>query len=438
MGVVEFGWLKINRSGTNFSNETSGEHRHVAEAAAKKWGRKRWYVLGAVVLLIAFIWWRHSGTATAHAPAATTVGVVAAVSGSMPVTLDELGTVTPTATVTVLPQISGYITQVAFTEGETVTQGQFLVQIDPRPYQIQLEQDQAAYAKDAAVLGQAKSDLARFEKLAAQDSISEQQVSDQRFLVQQDAATVQADQANIDTARLDLVYCHITAPVAGKIGLRLVDVGNYVTSGSSTGLAVVTTVSPTTVIFSVAQTNLSAVLVRLGQGAVLPATAFASDDTTKLEDGTLAAVDNQVNTSTGMVRLRATYDNADDALFPNEFVNVHLLVDTLTNAVLVPSSAVQSGAPGSYVYVLQPDNTVHVQVVSTGPTDGTNTVITKGVAVGDVVVTDGIDRLAEGMKVQLPPNAPKASGTGKVAGRHHHHLWGGGGSSGSASGAPTS
>lgn len=405
------------------------------EPAVKKRSRKRWWILGALVLLIAFIWWRHSGGTKQHAAAAPTVGVAKAVSGNMPVILDELGTVTPNATVTVLPQISGYITQVAFTEGETVTAGQFLVQIDPRPYQIQLEQYQAAYAKDFAVLGQAKSDLARYEKLAAQDSISEQQVADQRFLVQQDAATVQSDQANIDTAKLDLVYCHITSPVAGRVGLRLVDIGNYVTSSSSTGLAVVTTIAPTTVIFSVAQANLSPVLVRLGQGATLPATAYASDDTTKLEDGTLAAVDNQVDTSTGMVRLRATYANADGALFPNEFVNVHLLVDTMQNAVLVPSTAVQSGAPGSYVYVLQPDNTVHVQVVTTGPTDGTNTVITKGVAVGDVVVTDGIDRLAEGMKVQLPPNAPAASGT-KGKGKHHHH-WGGGDSGGSGSAAPS-
>lgn len=414
----------------------------MAEPAAKKRGRKRWYVLGAVVLLIAFIWWRHSGSTKAHAAAAPTVGVAKAVTGNMPVTLDELGTVTPTATVTVLPQISGYITQVAFTEGEDVTAGQFLVQIDPRPYQIQLEQYQAAYAKDFAVLGQAKSDLARYEKLAAQDSISEQQVDDQRFLVQQDAATVQSDQANIDTAKLDLVYCHVTSPVAGRVGLRLVDIGNYVTASSTTGLAVVTTVSPTTVIFSVAQANLSSVLVRLGQGAALPATAYASDDTTKLEDGTLAAVDNQVDTSTGMVKLRATYANADGALFPNEFVNVHLLVDTMQNAVLVPSSAVQSGAPGSYVYTLQPDSTVHVQVVSTGPTDGTNTVITKGIAVGDVVVTDGIDRLAEGMKVQLPPNAPAASSTAvtstsvKSKGKHHHHLWGGGSGGSGTSGAP--
>jgi multidrug efflux system membrane fusion protein len=184
----------------------------------------------------------------------------------MPEVLDELGTVTPITTVTVLPQISGYITQVAFTEGQSVTAGQFLVQIDPRPYQIQLEQYQAALAKDSAALAQARSDLARYQKLAAQDSISAQQVADQQFLVAQDEAATKSDQANIDSAKLDLVYCHITSPITGRVGLRLVDIGNYVTSGSSTGLAVVTSISPTTVIFSVSQTDLAPVLTRLGQG----------------------------------------------------------------------------------------------------------------------------------------------------------------------------
>ena len=408
----------------------------MAEPAGRRRGRKRWYFLAALVLLVAFIWWRHSGTMKQHAPAAPSVGVAKAVTGSMPVMLDELGTVTPIATVTVLPQISGYLTQVGYTEGETVTAGQFLAQIDPRPYQIQLEQDQAAYAKDAAVLGQARADLARYAKLLAQDSISEQQVDDQQYLVQQEQGTLASDQANIDSAKLNLVYCHITAPVAGRVGLRLVDPGNYVTPGSATGLAVVTTISPTTVIFSVAQTDLSPILVRLGQGAQLAATAYASDDTTKLEDGTLAAVDNQVNTSTGMVKLRASFANADGALFPNEFVNVHLLVNTVQNATLVPSSAVQTGAPGTYVYVVQPDDTVKVQVVTAGPSDGTNTVITKGVDPGDVVVTDGIDRLSDGAKVQvaITPTAPPTGGT---TAHHHrrHHLWGGG-QGGGEGGAP--
>jgi len=380
-----------------------------------------------VVLLAVFIYIRHSGGGPAHTGMAPqSVGVAKAVSGSMPVTLTELGTVTPVATVTVLPQISGYLTAVPFTEGENVTAGQFLAQIDPRPYQIQLEQYEATYAKDAATLAQAQSDLARYEQLGRQDSISAQQVTDQKFLVAQDAAAAQVDQANIDTAKLDLVYCHITSPVAGRVGLRLVDPGNYVTSGSSTGIAVITTISPTTVIFSVAQTDLAPVLVRLGQGAVLPAAAYSQDDSAKLEDGTLTAVDNQVDTSTGMVKLRATFANTDGALFPNEFVNIHLLVNTLTNATLVPSAAVQTGQPGSYVYVVNADDTVSVQAVTTSVTDGTNTVITQGLKPGDVVVTDGVDRLTDGAPIviaQTPGQAPVTVPAGGK-GRHHRHKHG--------------
>jgi multidrug efflux system membrane fusion protein len=404
--------------------------------------RRRWWIIGAVILLIAVIfYWKHSGTKAPHAAAAQAVGVSKAVSGSMPETVEALGTVTPTATVTVLPQLSGYLTAVGFTEGETVTAGQFLAQIDPRPYQVDLEQYTAQQAKDAATLAQARSDLNRYEILERQDSISLQQVADQRFLVQQDAATVQVDQANIDSAKLDLAYCHITAPVAGKVGLRLVDPGNYVTSGSTTGLAVITTIAPITVIFSVPQTELAPIIARVNSGATLTASAYSSDDTTKIADGTLTAISNQVDTSTGTVNLRATFANADAALFPNEFVNIHLLVDTLQNATLVPSPAVQDGAPGSYVYVVNPDDTVSVQTVTTGTTDGTNTVITKGVKPGDVVVTDGVDRLKDGSKITIAGPAPssipapsgEAGAKGKKGGGKHKHMWqSGGGSSGSS------
>lgn len=423
----------------------------VETAGRQRKRKRRWILAALLLLLVAVIWYRHSGSGKkAHMVAPQAVGVAKAVSGSMPVVLDELGTVTPVATVTVLPQISGYLTDVAFTQGQDVAKGQFLAQIDPRPYQIALEQYQAALLKDQAALAQARSDLARYRVLAAQDSISAQQVADQGFLVQQDTAATKIDQANIDSEKLNLAYCHITAPVAGKIGLRLVDVGNYVTSGSSTGLAVITTISPTTVEFSVAQNDLAPVLVRLGQGAVLPATAYASDDVTKLEDGVLTAVDNQVDTSTGMVKLRATFANADGALFPNEFVNVHLLVNTLTNATLVPSPAVQTGAPGSYVYVVQADDTVKVQTVTTGPTDGTNTVITKGLTPGEVVVTDGVDRLSDGAKVTIasgpgaPAAAPAATSQTQAAGKgkHKHKHWFGGSGQpsggGSAAQAPAS
>jgi multidrug efflux system membrane fusion protein len=409
---------------------------------------KRWLVAVLLVILVAaFVWWRHAGTAPAAggkhgAGGPQAVGAAKAVAGPMAVTLDELGTVTPVATVTVLPQLSGYLTDVAFTEGQMVTKGQYLAEIDPRQYQILLEQDQGTLARDEAVLGQARSDLARYELLGRQKSISEQQVADQAFLVQQDEGTVKLDQANIDTANLDLAYCHITSPVDGRIGLRLVTVGNYVTSGSTTGIAVVTTVAPMSVIFSVAQADLAPVLVQMGQGASLTATAYSSDDSTKLAAGVLSAVDNQVNTSTGEVNLRAMFQNSDGSLFPNEFVNIHLLVNTLQNVTLVPSQAVQTGAPGSYVYIVNADNTVSVQKVTTGPTDGVNTVITDGVSPGDVVVTDGVDRLSDGAKVVATIAAPAAGSTAPaVTPRQHHHKhgkWNGGegNSGGNASPAP--
>jgi multidrug efflux system membrane fusion protein len=373
-----------------------------------------------VVLVIAVVaWWRHSGAPKTPHTSAQTVGVAKVTTGAMPETITALGTVTPIATVTVLPQLSGYLTEVAFTEGETVSAGQFLAQIDPRPYQVQLEQYTAQAAKDAAVLAQAKSDLARYETLQRQDSISAQQVADQKFLVLQEAAAVKADQANIDSAKLNLAYCHITAPVAGKVGLRLVDAGNYVTSGSTTGLAVITTIAPITVIFSVPQTELAPVFARLQAGASLTASAYSSDDTTKIADGVLTAVDNQVDTSTGTVKLRATFANANSVLFPNEFVNVHLLVDTLRTAVLVPAPAVQTGAPGAYVYKVNSDNTVSVQTVTVGPGNGVNTVITKGLQPGDVVVTDGVDRLSDGAAITI---AQGVAAGAAPAPRHHRHA----------------
>ncbi len=389
-----------------------------ADSVVKPKKYRRWLIIFFIIVFIGlFAFWRHQGaTGGNHPSAAQAVGVAKVVSGSMPEVLTALGTVTPTATVTVLPQLSGYLTQVAFTEGQDVTQGQFLAQIDPRQYQVQLEQYTAQQAKDSATLAQAKSDLVRYMTLQRQDSISAQQVADQQFLVAQDEAAVKVDQAQIDNAKLDLSYCHIVSPATGKVGLRLVDPGNYVTSGSSTGIAVVTTIAPITVIFSIPQTELGPVLAQVQSGASLVASAYTSDDATKIADGTLIAIDNQVNTSTGTVKLRASFANTNEALFPNEFVNIHLTVDTLQNATLVPSTAVQSGAPGSYVYKVNADKTVSVQVITPGATDGTNTVITKGLSPGDVVVTDGVDRLSDGAAITIAGPIPTlAAGAGK----HH-------------------
>src|SRR5580658_8987882 len=333
------------------------------------------------------------------------VNVAKAVSGSMPETLTELGTVTPNATVTVLPQLSGYLTAVGYQEGQDVAKGQFLAQIDPRQYQIDLQQAQAALLKDQASLDQARSDLARYEQLQKQKAIAEQQVVDQQFLVKQDEGQVKSDQANIAQAQLDLVYCHITAPVAGRVGLRLVDPGNYVTASSSPGIVVITTMKPTTMEFTVAQNDLDQVIARTNSGAKLPVTAYSSDNTKQIATGTLYALSNQMATSTGTVTLRATFPNDDEALFPNEFVNVKLLVDTLQNAVLVPTPAVQTGAPGDYVYLVNADDTVSVHKVTLGPSDGQHTAILSGLSAGDTVVVDGTDRLTDGVKISI--SAPK-------------------------------
>lgn len=333
----------------------------------------------------------------------------------MPETLSELGTVTPTATVTVLPQLSGYLTAVGYREGQDVEKGQFLAQIDPRQYEIDKQQAEAQLAKDRASLAQARSDLARYQQLNEHKSIAEQTFVDQQFLVQQDEAAVKADLANIAQYDLDLVYCHITAPVAGRVGLRLVDPGNYVTASSSPGIVVITTMKPTTVQFTVPQDQLATVLQRMNGGANLPVTAYSSDNSKQVASGTLYAVSNQMATATGTVTLRATFPNDDEALFPNEFVNVKLLVDTLQNAVLVPTPAVQTGAPGDYVYLVNANQTVSVHKVTLGPSDGKNTVIASGLQAGDIVVTDGTDRLSDGAKIQAARARP-ASGASAGAG----------------------
>ena len=369
----------------------------------------RWIVIGvAGVLLILLLVHLFAGKKPARAPQPQVVKVAQAAVGDMPETLSELGTVAPTATVTVLPQLSGYLTEVGYREGEIVKKGQFLAQIDPRQYEIDLKQSEAALLKDQAALGQARSDLARYHELRAQKAIAEQTVTDQEFTVKQDEAQVKTDEANIAQYKLDLIYCHITAPVAGRVGLRLIDPGNYVTASSSTGIVVITTIKPTTVEFTVAQNDLGQVIDRVNAGAKLPVTAYNSDNTRQIATGTLYALGNQMATSTGTVTLRAEFDNDDGALFPNEFVNVKMLVDTLKNVVLVPTPAVLSGAPGDYVYLVNADDTVSVRKVKLGPSDGVNTAILSGLSAGNTVVIDGTDRLSDGAKISVA--APAAPG----------------------------
>jgi multidrug efflux system membrane fusion protein len=389
------------------------ETQEGSSATDRKGHRTRWIVGAIVVILVIFVVVRLlERKKPARAAAPQVVKVSKAARGDMPETLSELGTVSPVATVTVLPQLSGYLTEVGYKEGQDVKKGQFLAQIDPRQYEIDLQQAQAALLKDQASLDQAHSDLSRYHELRAQKAIAEQTVTDQEFTVKQDEAQVKSDEANIAQFKLDLIYCRITAPVAGRVGLRLVDPGNYVTASSSTGIVIITTLKPTTVEFTVAQNDLAKVVERFNSGAKLPVTAYTSDNDREIATGTLYALGNQMATSTGTVTLRADFANEDEALFPNEFVNVKILVDTLSQALLVPTPAVLSGAPGDYVYLVNSDDTVSVRKVALGPSDGTNTAILSGLSVGDTVVVDGTDRLTDKAKISVAPPASAAPAAG--------------------------
>jgi len=381
-----------------------------ADSAPHSRIRRGWFIAGiiGIALIILVIVHLIGGKKSKPPSAVQVVSVAAVILGEMPETLNELGTVTPIATVNVLPQLSGYLTAVGYHEGEDVAKGQFLAQIDPRQFQIGKRQAEAQLAKDQASLAQARSDLVRFTQLNQQKSIAEQTFFDQKFLVQQDEAAVEADRASIAQFDLDLIYCHITAPVAGRVGLRLVDPGNFVTQSSSPGIVTITTMKPTTVEFTVPQNALSKVLERFNSGGKLAVTVYNSDNTAELATGTLYALSNQMATSTGTVTLRAIFPNDDERLFPSEFVNVRLLVDTLQNVVLVPTPAVQSGAPGDYVYLVNADQSVSVHKVTPGPSDGTNTVILSGLAAGQTVVTDGTDRLSDGAKIKIAAAKPAA------------------------------
>jgi multidrug efflux system membrane fusion protein len=363
--------------------------------------------------LVGLLWWWHPwGGAHRSMPVQPqAVRTAKVVTGDLPLLLNGLGTVTPLATVTVKTQINGYLQSVGFTEGQMVKQGDFLAQIDPRPYQVALEQAKGTLAHDQGLLAQAKSDLARYQTLNRQDSISHQQADDQAFLVQQYQGTVAADQGTVNSALLNLAYCHIVAPVGGRVGLRQVDPGNYVQTSDTNGIVVITQLQPISVIFTLPEDSVPQVMKRLRTGAALPVDAFDRSDTTKLATGTLATVDNQVDTSTGTVKLRANFDNQDNALFPSQFVNAKLLVDTLHDVTIVPTAAVQRGAPGTYVYVVNADNTVSVRVVKIGPADGLNTSVTSGLKAGEQVVIDGADRLRDKAAVTVNNAAPAATGT---------------------------
>ena len=368
--------------------------------------------LAAVIALIAWIVLKPHQAAAPRGrygnQASMPVVASAAQKGDMPVVLNELGTVTPLATVTVKTQIAGQLQQLGFQEGQMVKAGDFLAQIDPRPYQVALEQAEGTLAKDQATLANAKVDLERYTKLYKQDSVAQQTLDTQVATVHQLEGTVKTDQGAVDSAKLNLVYCHITAPVTGRVGLRQVDQGNYVQTSDTNGLVLITQLQPISVIFTLPEDNLPDLMKRVKPGAALQVTAYDRTQTLKLATGKLDTVDNSIDTTTGTVKIRALFDNDDNGLFPNQFVNAALQLDVLHDVVLVPVSAVQRGAPGTFVYVVKPDNTVTVRVVTLGPGDAQNTSIAKGLEVGEMVVVDGADKLREGAAVTLPGAKPAA------------------------------
>jgi membrane fusion protein, multidrug efflux system len=398
-----------DRTTTDFARTQPLDKPLTRKRTAPKTGRR----LGLLILVVVAVtvgWWIY-GRQPAPQPArqnasAAAMPVVAApaVTGDIDITLNGLGTVTSLATVTIRSQISGQFVRIAYQEGQMINKGDLVAEIDSRPYELALAQAQGALERDQALLQTAELDLKRYQDLAKTNAIPRQQLDTQVSLVAQDKGLVIADQAQIDTQKLNIAYCHIIAPITGRAGLRLVDPGNYVTANDATGIVVLTQLRPISVIFTVAEDNLPQIVKRLRAGATLPVTAFDRSGAVKLATGVLKTLDNQIDTTTGTLKLRAEFANEDDSLFPNQFVNVQLLIDTLHNTTVVPTSAIQRGAPGTFVYLVNADNTVTVKPVTLGPSSAERIEIQSGLAPGDRVVIDGADKLRNGAKV-VPRNA---------------------------------
>ncbi len=338
---------------------------------------------------------------------AATVGIAKVVAADVPQSLAAIGTVQPIVAATVRPQLSGNIFTINFTEGQVVAKGQLLAQIDPRPYRLALAQAEANMTRDESQLNLARVDLKRYQTLLAQDSIARQQVDTQGATVKQQEGIVAADRAAVGTARLNLQYTSITAPVSGRVGLRQADIGNYASPGDANGIAVITQTDPIDVSFAVPQGNLPGILARRATGAALPVTATDQGGTTTLARGTFLTFDNQIDATTGTVKGKARFPNPQGGLFPNQFVNVSLLVDTLRGAATIPVTAVRHGTQGDFVFVLQADHTVKLRIVKQGPANGSSVAILSGIAIGQTVITEGADNLEDGAKVTLPGEKPK-------------------------------
>jgi multidrug efflux system membrane fusion protein len=340
------------------------------------------------------------------------VAVAVARLGNIQVRVPALGTVTPLASVTVRTQISGILQKIVFTEGQLVHQGDLLAQIDPRPYEAAVKQMQGNLRRDQAMLADARLDLKRYEGLVKEDSIAVQTLDTQRAVVAQDEGTVESDEGQLATAQVNLVYTHIVSPVTGRVGLRQVDQGNYVTPADTNGVVVVNQLQPITVLFSIPEDNVEALFRRM-RGGPLTVEAYDRTNSARLAEGRLLTADNQIDTTTGTVKLRAEFVNADGRLFPNQFVNVQLLLDLLENQVIIPVAAVHRGAPQGvttdFVYVINADSKVSVRPVTLGTTDGDQVAVSAGLKAGERVVTEGGDRLREGAAVMLPEATPAAA-----------------------------
>jgi len=409
----------------------------VNESAVSKRPRRHWLgsliAIASLLLVVGLAWHlTHRPPAVAsgmHAGAEgggpggrsgppSTVGVATARHANIPVIIDALGTVTSVASVTVTPQVSGVITRVLYKEGQLVKKGEVLATIDPQPFQAALDQAIGARQRDVAQLDAARQLLGRYRVLIKQDSIAGQTVDTQAALVQQLIGTVALDRANEDAARLNLQWSRIIAPVTGRVGLRPIDAGNFITAGSSTGVATITQVSPIDVVFSIPQERVPELLQRLAAGATLPVTVWDSSRTRKIDSGSFSTLDNQIDTATGTVKAKARLANAAGALFPNQFVNVRLLLKTVDAAVVVPVTALRHGPNGDFVYVVSTQRVVSLRPVTAGLSGVDDVAITRGLAVGEVVVTEGGDRLKDGERVKTSADRPAGAASGAHSSPH--------------------